>query len=107
MSNYSMALYFAAVVFAVATLLAGLKAAQRWREASNILPDPKWPLDPTGMLPFRPVDPVIAQMGDTCALNEAMENSGTLNACAAHWTKIAVILGFVAAIAGIIAAVLE
>jgi len=107
MSKYSMALYLAALVFAATTLLAGLKAAQRWREASNILPDPKWPLDPSGTLPFRPVDPIIAQMGDTCALNEAMENSGRLNAGAAHWTKIAVILGFVAAIASIIAAILE
>jgi hypothetical protein len=106
MSSHSMALYLAAAVFAVATLLAGLKAARQWREASKILPDPKWPLDSTGTIPFRPVDPIIAQMGDTSALNEAMQNSGTLNASAAHWTKIAVILGFIAAIAGIVAALL-
>jgi len=107
MPKYSMALYLAAVVFAVATLLAGLKAARQWHQASKILADPKWPLDPTGTLLFRPVDPIIAQMGDICALNEAVEDSGALNASAAHWTKIAVILGFVAAIAGIIAALLE
>jgi hypothetical protein len=106
MSKYSMALYLVAVVFAVATLVAGLKAARQWREASKILPDPKWPLDPTGTLPFRLVDPIIAQMGDISALNEAMQYSGALNVSAARWTKIAVILGFVAAIAGIVGALL-
>jgi hypothetical protein len=106
MSKYSVALYLVAALFAVTTLLAGLKAARQWREASKILPDPKWPLDPTGTIPFRPIDPIIAQMGDTSALNQAMQNSGTLNASAAYWTKIAVILGFVAAIAGVVAALL-
>lgn len=106
MSKYSIALYLGAVAFAVGELLAGLKAARQWHEASKIIPDPKWPLDLTGTIPFRPVDPIIAQMGDTSALNQAMQNSGTLNAIAAHWTKIAVILGFVAAMAGIVAALL-
>jgi hypothetical protein len=92
-------------VFALAALLAGLRAARQWHEASMVQPDPKWPLDPTGTLPFTPVDPILAQMGDTVAINEAMRVSGTLNASAAWWTKVAVILGFAAAISGIVASI--
>jgi hypothetical protein len=94
-----------AFAFAVAALVAGLRAAHRWHEASMIQPDPKWPPDPTGTLPFRPVDPILAQMGDTVAINEAIQVSGMLNASAAWWTKAAVILGFAAALSGIAASI--
>lgn len=57
-------------------------------------------MDATGTLPFGPVDPMLAQMGRTAAIGEAMQKSAALNATAARWTALSVVLAGLASIFG-------
>jgi hypothetical protein len=91
------------IVLAAAILFAGLKAVKYWKQASRVMPEPEWDLDPTGTVPFPPVDERVAQMGENVAFYKAFEASGALNMAAARWTKITVILGFMTALLNVVA----
>jgi hypothetical protein len=93
----------AAIALAIGALASGLWAARQWYRSSQIQPDPNWPLDPTGTLPFEPVDQTLKQMGHTVAIYQAMQKSAALNASAARWTALSVVLGALAAIVGSLA----
>lgn len=85
----------AAAVFAAAT---GLRAAWLWYRASKVTAKPDF-----GPTPFPPIDPSLGQMMWTGAILEAAAASGALNAQAARWTAIAVVLAAVQSLAGFLA----
>jgi hypothetical protein len=88
------------VAFAIVALLTGLKAAWEWYKSSKITPDPGWGLDPTGTLPMQPADPMQAQMDWIVATLAAMRKASSLNATAACWTAVSVVLAGISAIFG-------
>ena len=85
---------------AVAALGTGLWAAWLWYQSSLIVADPGWPKDQATGIPFAPVDPTLNQMGWTAALLKAGQDTAALNAKAARWTAITVVLTTVASVAG-------
>ena len=91
--------YFS-IALAIAALTAGLKAAWEWYKSSKITPDPAWPLDPTGTLPMQPADPVQTQNDWIVATIKALNEAGRLNAVAARWTAVSVVLAAASAIFG-------
>ena len=73
-----------ALILALVSCGAGLRAALLWGRASRVPVDPEWKNQ------FQPVDPIQANGGWTNGLMRAFGVSGTLNASAAHWSAIAV-----------------
>lgn len=90
-------MYFLAatnIILAAAVLFTGLRALKYAEQASAVSPYPEWPLDPTGQVPFEPIDERIAQLGQNVAVSKAFEAAGKINQRAACWTWFTIILGF-------------
>jgi hypothetical protein len=80
------------MALAIAALITGLLAAWKWYTASWVQPKPNWRTEP--------VEPVLSNMGWTGATLEAFEKAGQLNAKAALWTAVSVVLSALSALAG-------
>jgi hypothetical protein len=82
-----------AVVFcAISAAIAGIGAARKWYESSKIHPKPNWK--------FEPVVPKLKSMGWDAATLEAFQKAGELNARAAFWTAVSVVLSALSSILG-------
>jgi hypothetical protein len=85
-------------ILSLAELLTGLRAAQLWHRSSLVFPIPTWA---TGG-GIEPGDTTLAQMSELAGVVEAGTKTSALNAVAARWTAIAVVIGSTATIAGIL-----
>ena len=81
------------------SLGAGLWAAWLWYLSSRVRADPNWQRDYVTGIPIQPADPMLTQMSWTDALLRASKEAADLNARAAFWTAITVVLGTLAGLA--------
>lgn len=79
---------------------AGMWAAWLWWRSSRVRANPEWVRDYRTGLPMQPVDPTLTQMSWFDALLRASEEAAALNARAALWTAITVVVGLVAGLTG-------
>jgi hypothetical protein len=87
------------IALAVAAFATGLRAAWLWYRASKVQPDPNWPQEPVAGLPLEPAEPTFTEIGWTSAVLTSMQVSASLNAKAAFWTAVSVVLAAASAIA--------
>jgi hypothetical protein len=87
------------IALAVAAFATGLRAAWLWYRASKVQPDPNWPQELVAGLPLEPTEPTFTEIGWTSAVLTSMQVSASLNAKAAFWTAVSVVLAAVSAIA--------
>jgi len=84
------------ILLATVSLGTGLVAAYYWNKASRVHVMPFW--EANGSL--EPMDPTRSNTEWIVAQMETTRRSGRLNAIAARWTAVSVLLGGIASIAG-------
>jgi hypothetical protein len=100
----------ATIVFAIAALMAGLKAAHEWYKASNVEIDLGYDY-PCAPKPYRrmgmeiprtpePGVPELQRMNEIMATWEAVQESSRINKGAAKWTALSVGLSAMSSVFG-------
>jgi len=105
-------LSFASVVLAIFGLIAGLCAAYQWLKASKIEVDPGFRSGSVrsaaeAMMPGEPGDSLTSTMYWTTANMVAFTQSAHLNAIAARLTALAVFVGGISSVLGVLGSYLR
>ena len=87
-----------AIVLALISLGAGLYAAWKWKQSSDVAIDPAWS-SPTA----EPGNPEMAQNGWISGMLAANTQAAELNKTAARWTAVSVSMGALANVVSVLA----